>query len=188
MNILHLPFRQFLMTLLLVLISGVSAYSQESEGHEGEHHEEGRNILGVTLGHSLVIEGVKDGERRSIYVPSFAIQYYYKLSERWILGTNIDALIETFVIEKPDGVEIERERPVATVLMGGYEISEHFGLFLGGGVEWEKSENFGMMRFGGEYGHPLGDNGFEFLVGLGADILFGGYNTINIGVGVAKTF
>jgi hypothetical protein len=121
-------------------------------------------------------------------VPSFAVQYNYELAPKWALGFHVDALIETFVIEDPDGIELERERPVATILVGAYEIAERLGLILGGGVEWEKNENFPMARFGVEYGVPIGNNGFEFISTLNGDILFGGYSTLNLGLGVAKTF
>ena len=174
-----------LLCIITCSLLGFSVFAQE---HEIEHEAHDRHMVAVLLGHSLVLEGVREGERRSIYVPSFALQYNYGLSEKVAIGLHIDALIETFAIENPDGLEIERERPVATILVGAYEFARRFAFLLGGGVEWEKNENYGLVRFGLDYAHPLGDQGFEFISTLNADVLFGGYNTINLAVGVAKTF
>ena len=110
------------------------------------------------------------------------------ISEKVGIGLNVDVLIETFAIEDRDGIEVERERPVATILVGDYEIGKRFALVVGAGVEWEKNENYGLLRFGLDYAHPLGDKGFEFLATFTSDILFGGYNTINLGLGVGKKF
>ena len=172
--------------LFLALICSMSMMNaQEVEETETE---EGRHMVGALIGHALVFKGFRDGERRSIYVPSFALQYNYELAEKWAIGFHVDALIETFVIEDPDGLELERERPVATIVVAGYDVAKRFAIILGGGVEWEKNENFPMIRFGAEYGHPLGDKGFEFVGTLNGDLLIGGYSTLNFGLGVAKVF
>jgi hypothetical protein len=178
--------KQITRALIVVLIFSAGTLHAQ-EGNEGTA-EENRHMVGALIGHALVFKGFRGGESRSIYVPSFAVQYNYELAPKWALGFHVDALIETFVIEDPDGIELERERPVATILVGAYEIAERLGLILGGGVEWEKNENFPMARFGVEYGVPIGNNGFEFISTLNGDILFGGYSTLNLGLGVAKTF
>ena len=167
------------------LLIGLTSLGQEH--HEGKE-EHKRHVVGFGLGHSMVLQGVRDGEVGNIYVPSFLAQYSYMISEKVGIGLNVDVLIETFAIEDRDGIEVERERPVATILVGDYEIGKRFALVVGAGVEWEKNENYGLLRFGLDYAHPLGDKGFEFLATFTSDILFGGYNTINLGLGVGKKF
>ncbi len=174
---------KILLTVFLLLSVVITAQENVSE-----NEEENRPSIGVLIGHSAVLQGVKDGERQSIYVPAFALQYNYAIAEKFALGLHLDTFIETFTIKKSGGTEIERERPVATTIVGSYEFARRFAFILGGGVEWEKNENFGLLRFGLDYTHPLGENGFEFVSTLNSDILFGGYNTINLAVGVAKTF
>ncbi|PQB05578.1 hypothetical protein [Aureitalea marina] len=174
-----------ILCLLFCLLAGSAVFGQEHEESKEEHN---RHAIVVGIGHAAVLQGVRDGEVGNLYIPSFLVQYNYRISEKFALGLNIDVLIENFAIEDREGLEVERERPVATILVGGYELGSGFSLLLGGGVEWEKNENYGLIRFGFDYTHPLGDKGFEFLATLNSDILFGGYNTINLGLGVGKTF
>jgi hypothetical protein len=55
-------------------------------------------------------------------------------------------------------------------------------------MEWEKNENFIVLRFGTEYGLELNENGLELVFALNYDALIDAYDSINLGIGINKFF
>ena len=172
--------------ILFFLCFGVLSYAQEhNESHETSH----KHSIGVLLSHSTIFEGVDGGEKSTISVPSWAINYNYILNEKWAIGLHNDIIIESFLIEKTsNGEVIERETPIASIVVGVYKITNNFGIELGAGMEFEREENFGVARLGAEYGIEIPKHKLEVLFGLDYDFIFGAYNTLNIGFGLAKLF
>ena len=156
--------------------------------HSGDHFH--HNSITFLLSHTFLSEGVKEGDRTWLVVPSLGLNYNYRFNEKWALGWHNDLIIETFVVEdtREGSTEetLERELPLATMLVGTYKLSESWGFALGGGVEIEKNENFGLIRAGVEYGIEIPERRLEVIIGLNYDILIDAYNSFNIGIGLAK--
>lgn len=179
------PIKKFVFVSFLLM--SILGHGQE---HEVEEHEEfNHHSISILISHTLIAEGIKDGEKSIVSVPSWAINYNYRFSEKWAIGLHNDMIIENFVIEKTSDNEIvERSIPIASLLVGSYKITEHFSLEIGGGMEFEKNENFGVARIGAEYGIEIPNKKLEVLLALDYDIIFDAYNSFNIGVGIAKLF
>ena len=172
--------------ILFFLCFGVLSYAQEHiENHETTH----KHSIGLLISHSTIFEGIESGEKSTISVPSWAINYNYIFNVKWSIGLHNDIIIENFLIEKTsDGEVIERKTPITSIIVGTYKITEHFGIELGAGMEFEREENFGVARLGAEYSIEIPKHNLEVLFGLDYDFVFGAYNTLNIGFGLAKLF
>jgi len=181
-----MPFLNKLSCFCLILFS-LNAYSQEKES---ELHEEfNHHSVSILISHTIITEGIKDGKRSTISVPSWALNYNYRFNEKWSIGWHNDIIIEDFVIEKNSGNEIiERSVPVAALIVGTYKFTKSFGIEIGGGMEFEKNENFGVARIGAEYGIEIPSKNLEVLFAIDYDILFDAYNSFNFGIGIAKLF
>ncbi|MEN8799303.1 MAG: hypothetical protein ABF293_08660 [Flavobacteriaceae bacterium] len=179
------------MVLLLCLVLANMGYSQgehnNKTAHETAFHH---HSIGVLLSHSLISQGISNGDRGWLGVPSWAINYNYRFNENWSLGLHSDIIIEVFVVEgRGNSVEaLVREYPFSTVIAGTYKPTGKLGFVLGAGAEWERQESFAMVRLGLDYGLHLRELKLEVLFGVNYDILIEAYDTYNIGIGIAKLF
>lgn len=196
--------------LLLFVITATTGFAQETEKHqehaeeaahehagEDEQHEEHHNFkhtIALMLGHTHISEG-RDvaGDSKWLAVPSFALDYNYWLTDKWAIGWHNDIIIESFIVERhlSGGGEqeiLEREYPIASLVMGTYKVLPHLGVTLGAGGEFASGENFFMIRGGFEFGFHFKDPSWEFLTGINYDIKFDAYDIWNLTVGVGKRF
>ncbi|KAB2809826.1 hypothetical protein [Phaeocystidibacter luteus] len=167
-------------TVLLLLLVPMQSFAQEAE-------EPTYSSLSLSIGHTLVFEGVRDGERTPVSLPSWALDYNYYIHERWIVGLHTDVIFESFEFETPsDGDAVfERNFPVATVGIVGHRIGRWF-MYAGGGAEFG-DETFGVVRLGGEVAHSF-DEHYEMLLGIAYDYKVEHYSSLAITAGVAYKF
>jgi len=119
------------------------------------------------------------------------IAYNYSFNEKWALGLHGDIILETFFVEQ-NGSEneggsnelLEREYPISLVGAGTFKPIEHLGIILGGGLEFDKSQSFGLIRFGLEPNLMLSDR-IELILNLSYDIKIDAYDNWNLGFGIA---
>ncbi len=190
-------------SVILIFIIGLcfnqSIFSQEKEeesneetheSHEESHEEFHRHSIAMFISHTFISQGIQDNDRDWLVAPSWDLAYHYRFSERWAIGVHFDLILEDFVVRdrRTGREELQRSFPFSTAIMGSYKPSEHWAFSLGGGAEWEESENFGMVRLGVEYAIPIPVINMEVLFGLDYDILFDAYDSFNIGIGIAKLF
>lgn len=104
------------------------------------------------------------------------------------MGLHNDFIMQSFNIEdKHREPAIKREFPVLSCLVGIYKAGKHWSVFTGPGKEFEKNENFTVVKTGIEYGVELpGD--FEVGFGLEYDTKVKGYDSWLAGIGISKKF
>lgn len=171
---------------ILFLFAVSLAFGQEHEEHDQEHEYGYKHAIGLKISHTNIFNAIEGDERSVLRLPSWALNYNYLFNEKWALGLHTDIIIETFVIEAADETEVERELPWATAIVGTWKFAKNFGLSVGGGVEWEKSRNFGLIRFGLDYGFHIPTFSIELAGFLNYDILIDGYDAASIGFGITK--
>jgi len=189
-------FKSALLTSLLLLTFGVVQSQEEgkregqtAEAQESESHH--KHSLSVLLAHVHIGNGAEGGSIRGIQRPSWMIAYNYSFNEKWALGLHGDIILETFTVEKggaPGEGEtpnlLERDYPISLVGAGTYKPIEHLGIIVGGGLEFDKSESFGLLRFGLEPNLRLSER-IELILNLSYDIKIDGYDNWNLGFGIA---
>ncbi|WP_191858231.1 hypothetical protein [Hanstruepera ponticola] len=169
--------------VLFFMLIGFFGFAQENSD-EIHHHS-----ISILLGHTTIFQGFENGERKTESEPSWAINYNYMFNDKWALGLHNDIIIENFVVEKTSGDEIlERNTPITSLIVGTYKIFDGFGVELGGGLEFDKNESFGVARIGAEYGIEITKHNLEVLISLDYDIVIDAYDGLNIGIGIAKLF
>ncbi|WP_156112520.1 hypothetical protein [Lacinutrix jangbogonensis] len=167
-------------------------YSQEEKQEADEEHVEAikKHSVALFLTHSFIGQGVSDGNKDLLIVPSFAINYNYSFNHKWALGLHTDLIIEEFVVERQDSNEeiLEREFPLSALLVSSYKLSESFGIGIGLGIEWEANASFAVARFGAEYGIEIPLKEMEVIFAFNYDLIFEAYDSFNLGIGIAKKF
>jgi hypothetical protein len=188
--------KSLLLTSALLLTFGVAQSQEEGRleeqsapSSESENHH--KHSLSVLLAHVHIGNGAEDGSIRGIQRPSWMLAYNYHFDEKWALGLHGDIILETFFVEREgspgEGGEpglLERDYPISLVAAGTFKPIEHLGVILGGGLEFDKSESFGLVRFGLEPNLMLSER-IELLLNLSYDIKIDGYNNWNLGFGIA---
>lgn len=181
-----------ILALGLFFILSTNAMAQEKNENSFIENEEELNHHSISffIKHTYISQGIQDGNRKWLISPAWGIDYNYIFNEKWSLGLHTDIIAEEFIVER-EGIEdnfLERDFPVATVIVGSYKISERFGFALGLGMEWEKNESLELARLGVEYSLPLHAFDMEVLFSFNYDTLFNAYDTFDFGIGIAKLF
>ncbi|MEJ2585273.1 MAG: hypothetical protein P8Z38_09590 [Robiginitalea sp.] len=181
---------QFLVFSVLIPCFFFMANAQEGEGQSLEAEHTRKHSLSVLLAHVHIGDGAENGSIRGIQRPSWMIAYNYRFNENWAVGLHGDIILETFSVETGTRSEggsdelLEREYPISLVGAGTYKPIEHLGIILGGGLEFDKSEAFGLIRFGLEPNLRL-SNRVELILNLSYDIKIDAYDNWNLGFGIA---
>lgn len=180
--------------ILLLLLSGELWAQEESSTMtevesemEEELEEESRHFLSIMVAHDHVSQGVRNGERTWLNLPSFMLAYNYMISERFAIGLAGDIIIEQFEFEVDEGEEMavfERSYPIALMAIGTYRPIKHLGILAGGGFEYATEDTFGLVRFGIEPYLKISPH-LELVLNVSYDIKIDAYDNWNLGFGVA---
>ena len=172
--------------LFLFLLLSQSVLAQEEEDLSGSKFK--NHSIALLLGHTHVSQGINEGERNWLILPSISLDYNYLLSKKLSIGLHNDLIIENFKVEKSgNGSEIERIRPLASAVTVGFKPGKHFTYQFGLGGEFAEEENFFLSRLGVEYSHEIAEN-WEFISNFIYDIKWNAYDSFAIGVGLSKSF
>jgi opacity protein-like surface antigen len=195
--------KPFLTVALVLLFYAQFSFAQQHEAHEPhqenseqveEHtqeHPHHKHMISVEIGHSHLSEGVRNGEKEWITVPSWAINYNYRLNEKWILGVHTDIIIENFEVKtgRSDAGSgtIERSRPISVVGVAAYEVMSQLAVLSGVGFEYAPEETFTIIRLGVEPAIPINER-LEVIFSMVYDIKVNAYNNWAMGAGLGFMF
>ena len=182
----------------------VSVYAQEheekhehEENHENEddhseeiseHHEFKHWRFGFGIGQSLIPSGTQSGSNvNAIVIPTIGVDLQYWFNTKFAMGLVSELEIISYAIESPDHDELEREYPVQIVFVGMYRIKNGPGFYFGPGIEFEKHENFFILKAGIEYELELG-NHWDVVPSFCYFIKDGNIGGLGVAVGFGKRF
>ena len=167
--------------------------------HDKSHEVHKKHVLSASINHTVIFAGIKDGNTKSITLPSFGLNYTYFFNNKWAIGLHNDIILEDFFVKESDsfatrsGSEeenisvIERGTPISACIMGIYKPIPYLGLMAGVGREFSSHEDFTVIRFGMEAPFHLPRNWEVFGV-LTYDININAYESLTYGIGIAKLF
>ncbi|MEM1003277.1 MAG: hypothetical protein AAGH46_11580 [Bacteroidota bacterium] len=136
--------KQTLITYIFLI--PVLMFAQIESETENEDHIKHRLSLG--LGHTHIPE---DNGDKVLYA-SWALDYDYHFNETWGIGLETDIIMESFVIERPNGEELERKYPFSLTPVALFKPIEHWTFIGGIGAEFAPGETLAFTRLGVEYG------------------------------------
>lgn len=184
-----------LLTALLMLFS-ISLKAQNEHQDATPHSAEkegGKHKIAIFTGFTHVSSAFYEHETHEEstgkWVPTIGIEYFYDLSEKFMVGAIIDMEFDNYMIKIHDESEIERANVFVTSLIGVYKITNHFGVFLGPGIETEfsqNSKNFFVLKVGAAYEIDI-SNGWEISPSISYDWK-NEYATFSYGFGIGKRF
>ncbi|MEN8247412.1 MAG: hypothetical protein ABFS32_00640 [Bacteroidota bacterium] len=170
--------------MAVLSLSHTPVFSQEDEHHEEHKHH---RIAGI-MSHTYIPKGYNSTENSSfLIVPSWGFNYEYWFNEKWAIGLHNDIEISTYIIETPEGSELERERPFITSLVGIYKPVKGLEIIAGFGKEFENHESFLVYRIGLEYEIEISHH-WDLAPGLVFDIKEETYNSWTLGIGIGRKF
>ncbi|WP_431244590.1 hypothetical protein ACQ9BO_10065 [Flavobacterium sp. P21] len=152
----HLKKTLFLTAFLYLIIPNKVSAQENEEKTFHPHHQ-----IGISINHVHVFEGRDDeGNRETLTLPAWGIDYTYQFHEKWALGLHTDFIMEKYKVEKvyaneEDKETVERSYPIAPALMGIYKPNEHWSFLLGFGGEFAKEEDFSSLE-------PVSNTGMNF--------------------------
>ena len=197
-----MKFSIFLMACMAAIHShALIAQETENEGHSSPKHEDFKHhYIGLSIGHTHISGGIRNGERKWLALPSFGFSYVYAFNPKWAIGLHNEMIVEDFVVQSSgsksiairneaggDITGIERGRPIAIAVIGIYKIHKHIGLLAGGGMEFSEHEDFALVKIGAEFPYHFAP-GWEMFGTLSADFKIDAYDSFSFGFGVARLF
>ncbi len=180
-------FAVFFVVLCSVFFTPITSWAQE----ETEAKEEGlerKHSISLAIGHIQVAKGFQDGQKKWLALPSWALDYTYRITPEWSVGLQNELILSDFEVEsEEEGSVITRSTPLSSIVVVGYRPLEYLTVFAGGGGEFAKEEDFAMIRFGIEPSMEIRER-LELLVRGVYDIKIDGYDSFGITVGLAYAF
>ncbi|NLR91137.1 MULTISPECIES: hypothetical protein [Flammeovirga] len=164
--------------------------------HENEHEGHKKHKVSFYMGYTMVPQAVPSHDL--LLVPTFGIDYTYKLSKKFSIGVVNDIEIAQYMVEIPaEGgshgehggatEELEREFAYVGAVILYYSPLEGWNIGIGPGVELEKNKNFfvGKVIIEKEFelpGHWALSPSFQY------DIKGNVYDAWSLGVSFGKCF
>jgi len=182
-------------TWLIILFAGIAAVlststtSHAQEEMPEETESERKHSLAVAIGHVQVAKGVQEGDIKWLALPSWALDYTFRINDHWNIGLQNELILSDFEVEseEEDGKVITRSTPLSSIAVAGYRPLEWLTVFAGGGAEFAKEENFAMIRFGIEPSMEIRER-LELLASLVYDIKIDGYDSFGLSFGIGSSF
>ncbi|NCD71128.1 hypothetical protein [Mucilaginibacter agri] len=178
--------------LVFALCIAISNHSRAQEAKTTEEPFKPNSELALVISHAHVFEGRNEsGEKQTLSLPSWSIDYTYKFTKRWAIGLHTDVIVEKFKVENhskdEESEEIERSYPVAPALVGIYKLPRHWSFVLGFGGEFASEGSYALTRTGVEYSAEI-SKGWEVFGTVSYDFKWNAYDTWATGIGIAKSF
>lgn len=176
------------LVLAIFTLAGISiCVAQEKEENKTDIKSHQRLSLVIAHSHIPAANNVNGG-KRTFVAASLGVNYEVWLNRRWGVGLHNDITMQSFNIEKNSGEEIiSRDFPVLATMVVVYKPFNHW-IFLGGpGIEFEKNENFRVIKTGVEYSIEIPKK-WEIGFGIEYDRKLRGYSSWLAGIGISKIF
>lgn len=176
-------------TITLCFIAISRCLAQEAKTEEEPFRPNSQ--IGFVISHAHVFEGRNgSGNKQTLSLPSWSIDYTYNFTKRWAVGIHTDVIVEKFKVEnhskEEESEEIERSYPVAPALVGIYKLPRHWSFVLGFGGEFASEGSYALTRTGVEYSAEI-SKGWEVFGTVSYDFKWNAYDTWATGIGIAKT-
>ena len=167
----------YFMVLILMFLSSFT-FAQEEE-------KEPKHIITAALGYTFIPSGAPSGshEEEGAFVPSIGLDYFYRLGSKWEIGIMSDLELGEYVLIQK---ELNRENAFLLAAVASYSLTKSLNVFAGGGMEFEKHHNLGVIRLGTEYAFKL-KKGWVLAPGLLFDFKEG-TDTWSLSIAFGKEF
>ncbi len=198
---------------IFFLINSQCAYSQDSAHQKNsdqedtieEHHVKHfkKHAISFMISHTNINTGIKDNKDKNAWLAlaSFGLNYNFNFNEKWALGLHTHMIIEDFAVkesgshnenlstfsEEGGSAIIERGTPISLALIGSYKVHKHIALLAGAGMEFSSHKDFKVIKFGVEFPFHIPNN-WEIYGALLYDINIDAYQSLTVGMGIAKLF
>ncbi len=173
---------------IFFILLGLSAISQDHvDDQKNEDHEFKRNRISVIIGHGHVFGAETSSGRSVITIPTWGIDYVYRIDHRFGVALKSDIEIFEYIVEDQEGTNITRENPIIISALFTYHLKSNFIFFTGPGIEFEKNHNFFIYRIGANYEFHIA-NHWDFAPEVIFDIKDGSIGSFTWGIGFGKSF
>lgn len=141
----------FFLSLLSLPLLSFAQHEHDQQHSDADHQQHDKWRIALAISQSYIPSyHLHEEEASAQFIPTdgIEIQYYFshKFSIRWINEIEF----QTYFLKDGNGEHRVRENAFLTALVVEYE-HNNWGVFAGGGYEFEKNENLWVVRTGVEY-------------------------------------
>lgn len=153
--------KKILLIIILVLPFAINAQEEHSIGeknhNDSEEHGEFKHWqISATISQSYIPAlFTEEGETTAQFIPTNGIEVTYAFNHKFFTKWINEIEFQNYTVQGGDGEKRVRDNTFLTAIVLGYEVYEHLGVFVGGGYEFEKTEDLWVTRFGAEYSFNL---------------------------------
>ncbi|AEV31064.1 hypothetical protein Oweho_0040 [Owenweeksia hongkongensis DSM 17368] len=174
--------------LKLLLAALISVFSLDLSGQTAEETESFFHSFTVGIGHTMVAKGIEAGDKKWLALPSWALDYNYRINPKWGVGIQNEIILSDFEVETFDNERvISRSKPFSSIAVLGYYPWREVMVFMGAGAEVAKEESFVLLRLGAEPAWEISER-FSLVLGLTYDFKIEGYDSFGLSLGVEYKF
>jgi outer membrane protein W len=145
--------------LLFIISVAKFATAQETENKEFKP-----KIRGAIMMANSHVPNATEGGKKVAIIPTWGFDVDYFFHPRWSVALQGDIKFQSFEVEN-DGVVLERTNPIALTAVLHYHASRHWSFYVGPGYEFERHENFFMVKVGTEYSFEITED-FEIALNV----------------------
>jgi hypothetical protein len=146
--------------LVPLMILAQAIYAQETPKESS-----GQQLRGAVMMAYSHIPQAFEGEKTVAIIPAWGLDLGYHFSQKWAIYTQTDIKLQSFEVEDKDEVVLTRNFPVSVALLGQFHLVKHWAIFVGPGIEFERSKNLWIFKLGTEYNFEMSEI-LEIGVGL----------------------
>jgi hypothetical protein len=142
--------------LFLLYASPIRAQEKVNEEHKPK-------IRGAIMMANSHIPKAYEGGTKVTIIPTWGFDVDYFFQPRWSVALQGDIKLQSFEIDEGNGVELERNHPVAVATVIHYHALRHWSFYAGPGYEFESHENLFLVKVGTEYSFEITED-FEIAL------------------------
>ena len=161
----------------------IDSSSEDKENNDEEKEVEKRHLITFAFGLTYIPKAEREENNPGIFVPSVGLDYFYRITHKWEIGTMFDFEIDKYFVPEIQGTGIDREYVFIATIVGAYSILPGWSVFGGRGIETDKHHTLGVIRLGSEYQFKLGKKGWVLGPGFFVDIKEG-YSAWSLGIAI----
>ncbi len=139
----------FICILTLGISINLNAQEETEHNEKSTEHSFKRHSIFLLWGDTFVPAAkTAEGENSVVLFPSWGVNYEYKIKHNYGVALMSEFEMQSYAIEHDEHAEIDREYPIIVSAVFVYEPVKHLALFAGPGIEFEKTQNFSIIKAG----------------------------------------
>jgi hypothetical protein len=143
-----------------LMILAQAIYAQETPKESS-----GQQLRGAVMMAYSHIPQAFEGDKKVAIIPTWGFDIGYHFNPNWAVYAQADLKMQSFEVEDNQQVVLTRNYPFSVAVVGQFEVLDRWAVFVGPGIELERTKNLWIFKIGTEYNFEMTEK-LEIGVGL----------------------